>query len=87
MIPQLVDKVICHDRSTQSFNLDSWHTHKRHARVLHYSPESVMQTRIKNRCVLSGRAKGVYRFCKLSRIRIRQYAARGLLVGVTKSSW
>ena len=44
-------------------------------------------TRIRNRCVLSGRARGVYRFCRLSRISLRNLASQGLLMGVAKSSW
>jgi ribosomal protein S14 len=43
--------------------------------------------RVKNRCVLSGRARGVYRFCRLSRISLRDLASQGLLMGVAKSSW
>ena len=45
------------------------------------------KVRIKNRCVLTGRGKAVYRFCRLSRIRFRELAAQGLLLGVSKSSW
>lgn len=43
--------------------------------------------RIKNRCVFTGRGHGVYKFCKLSRIKFRELAAEGFLMGVTKSSW
>ena len=43
--------------------------------------------RIKSRCILTGRGKAVYRFCRLSRIRFRELAAQGLLHGVSKSSW
>lgn len=45
------------------------------------------KVRVKNRCVLTGRGKAVYRFCRLSRIRFRELASRGLLLGVSKSSW
>ena len=44
-------------------------------------------TRIRNRCVLTGRGRAVYRFCKLSRISFRELASQGLLMGVVKSSW
>lgn len=87
IVPQLVHKVICHDRSKDSSTLPGWHTYKKHARTLHHSSENAMQTRTRNRCILSGRSRGVYRFCKLSRIRIRELAGKGLLVGVTKASW
>lgn len=42
---------------------------------------------IKNRCVISSRSRGVYRFFKLSRIKLREYALQGVLYGITKSSW
>jgi small subunit ribosomal protein S14 len=43
--------------------------------------------RIRNRCFLSGRGRGVYRQFNLSRIWIRILASEGKLPGVTKSSW
>ena len=45
------------------------------------------KVRVRNRCILTGRGKAVYRFCRLSRIKMRELAARGLLPGVKKSSW
>ena len=45
------------------------------------------KVRIKNRCILTGRGRSVYSFCRLSRIKLRELAAQGLLMGVTKSSW
>lgn len=45
------------------------------------------RARIKNRCQLSGRARGVYRKFMLSRILFREYAHKGLIPGVTKASW
>ena len=45
------------------------------------------RTRIVNRCVVSNRSRGVYRDFKLSRIKIREMANRGDLLGVNKSSW
>ena len=45
------------------------------------------KVRIKNRCVLTGRGRAVYSFCRLSRIRFRELASQGLLLGVSKSSW
>ena len=44
-------------------------------------------TRIKNRCILTGRARSVSRFFKLSRIQLRQLASEGLLPGLSKASW
>ncbi len=39
------------------------------------------------RCSVCGRARGVHRKFGLCRICIREMALRGLLPGVTKSSW
>ena len=80
IVPQLVHKAICHDRSEKSHVPVAWKRYKRHARLLHHSPENAVQTRIQNRCVISGRSRGVSRFCQLSRLRIRELAGKGLLV-------
>jgi ribosomal protein S14 len=45
------------------------------------------KTRIKNRCVVTGRGRGVLRNFRMSRIEVRQLQMKGLLYGVRKSSW
>ena len=50
-------------------------------------PRNSSRSRIKNRCSISGRAKGNYRMFRISRISFRELALKGLLPGVTKSSW
>jgi ribosomal protein S14 len=50
-------------------------------------PRNSSEIRIKNRCILTGRGKSVHRFCKISRIKLRELAAGGFLMGITKSSW
>ena len=50
-------------------------------------PRNTSKTRLRNRCVFTGRGRAVYRFCKLSRIELRRLAGAGRLPGVTKSSW
>lgn len=50
-------------------------------------PNNSAAIRVKNRCSLTGRPRGVHRKFKLSRIAIRTLASRGELPGVTKSSW
>ncbi len=50
-------------------------------------PVNSAKTRIKNRCALTGRPRGVHRKFQLSRIAIRDLASRGELPGVTKASW
>ncbi len=50
-------------------------------------PRNSSRTRLRNRCWLTGRPRGVYRDFGLSRHAIREMAHEGLLPGVTKSSW
>ena len=50
-------------------------------------PRNSSATRIRNRCELTGRARGYYRKFKLSRIALREHGAFGLIPGITKSSW
>lgn len=50
-------------------------------------PRNSAPTRIRNRCELSGRARGFYRKFKLSRIWLRALAGSGELPGVVKASW
>jgi small subunit ribosomal protein S14 len=41
---------------------------------------------VRNRCVLTGRSRGVYNYFKISRIMIRHLASQGLLPGLKKST-
>ena len=50
-------------------------------------PRDSSKIRIRNRCELTGRTRGVYRKFKLSRIKIRELSMSGALPGVVKSSW
>jgi small subunit ribosomal protein S14 len=50
-------------------------------------PRNSSEIRLRNRCELSGRPRGFVRKFRLSRIALRELALRGLLPGVTKSSW
>ncbi len=45
------------------------------------------RTRYRIRCSICGRPRGVYRKFGLCRICFRQMAHKGLIPGVTKSSW
>ena len=42
--------------------------------------------KVRNRCVLTGRSRGIYNYFKISRVMIRQLAAQGLLPGLKKAS-
>ncbi len=50
-------------------------------------PRNGNPTRIRNRCEVTGRARAYYRKFKMSRIALRDLANKGLIPGVTKSSW
>ena len=50
-------------------------------------PRDGSMVRIRNRCILTGRARAVHKFCKLSRLCLRELAAQGKLAGISKSSW
>jgi len=50
-------------------------------------PRNSAPSRIRNRCVMTGRPRGYYRKFGLSRIALREEALKGNLPGVTKASW
>tara|TARA_B100001765_G_C19276060_1_gene237770 strand:- start:119 stop:424 length:306 start_codon:yes stop_codon:yes gene_type:complete len=50
-------------------------------------PRNSARTRIRNRCEITGRPHGVYRKLKISRIALRELASKGIIPGMTKSSW
>ena len=50
-------------------------------------PRNGNRTRIRNRCELTGRPRAYYRKFRLCRIQLRDLANKGLIPGVTKSSW
>ncbi|KIV89008.1 hypothetical protein PV10_08627 [Exophiala mesophila] len=45
------------------------------------------RTQIKNRCVMGGVARGVFRAFRLGRYQFRELALEGSLPGVKKASW
>ena len=50
-------------------------------------PRDSATIRVRNRCLLTGRTRGVYRKFGLSRIKLRELTMSGALPGVVKSSW
>ncbi|MBX3359392.1 MAG: type Z 30S ribosomal protein S14 [Phycisphaeraceae bacterium] len=44
-------------------------------------------TRLVRRCQLTGRARGVYRKFRVSRIMLRKLALEGKIPGMRKASW
>ncbi len=50
-------------------------------------PRNSSATRIRNRCMVTGRPRGYYRKLKMSRIALRELGSAGLIPGLVKSSW
>ena len=50
-------------------------------------PRNASPTRLRNRCKLTGRPRGVYRKFGLGRNKLREIAMRGEIPGMTKASW
>jgi small subunit ribosomal protein S14 len=50
-------------------------------------PRNGNPTRVRNRCATTGRPRAYYRKFGLCRIELRDLANKGLIPGVTKSSW
>ena len=50
-------------------------------------PRNGNPTRIRNRCELTGRSRGYYRKFRLARVMLRDLANKGMIPGLTKSSW
>ncbi len=50
-------------------------------------PRDASPTRLRNRCALTGRPRGVYRKFGLARNKLRELALRGEVPGIIKASW
>ena len=50
-------------------------------------PRDSSPSRLRNRCALTGRPRGVYKKFGLGRIKLRELAMRGEVPGVIKASW
>jgi small subunit ribosomal protein S14 len=50
-------------------------------------PRNSSPTRIRNRCEITGRARGYYRKLRMCRNQLRDLASQGLIPGMVKSSW
>lgn len=50
-------------------------------------PRNANPTRLRNRCQLTGRPRGVFRKFGLCRNKIRELAMQGEIPGVVKASW
>lgn len=54
---------------------------------LNKMPRNASPVRLRNRCKLTGRPRGVFRKFGLGRSKLREIAMRGEIPGVTKASW
>jgi small subunit ribosomal protein S14 len=54
---------------------------------LQSQPRDASPSRQRKRCAITGRSRGVYRKFGLSRVKIREVAARGEIPGLAKASW
>lgn len=50
-------------------------------------PRNSSPVRLRNRCTLTGRSRGVYAKFGLGRIKLREIAMSGKIPGITKASW
>ncbi len=50
-------------------------------------PRDASPVRLRNRCALTGRPRGVFSKFGLGRIKLREFAMRGEIPGVIKASW
>jgi small subunit ribosomal protein S14 len=50
-------------------------------------PRNASPTRLRNRCRITGRPRGVYRKFGLGRNKLREIAMRGEIPGMIKASW
>ncbi|WP_269531233.1 30S ribosomal protein S14 [Chitinimonas sp. BJYL2] len=50
-------------------------------------PRNANPTRLRNRCSVTGRPRGVFRKFGLARNKLREIAMRGEIPGVVKASW
>jgi len=50
-------------------------------------PRDSSPVRLRNRCALTGRPRGVFSKFGLGRIKLREFAMRGEIPGVIKASW
>lgn len=72
----------------KSYDLNLSEEEREEARIaLNKMPRDSSPTRLRNRCQMTGRARGFLRKFKVSRLVFRELASMGLIPGVTKSSW
>jgi ribosomal protein S14 len=48
---------------------------------------STLSCKSRNRCIISGRSRAVFKYVKLTRMMFKNLAVKGNIVGVKKASW
>lgn len=74
-------------RAIQIDESRDWEERAEAQRRLQALPRNGSATRVNNRCILTGRGRGVYRKFGLCRIKFRELSHEGKIPGVTKASW
>ena len=74
-------KAIANDESKDES--ERWEARLKMAEI----PANANPTRVRIRCEMTGRSRAYYRKFRLSRIMLRDLANKGMIPGVTKSSW
>ena len=74
-------KKIIHDKNSTSFERYNAQM------LLQKMPRNSSKVRIKNRCIITGRSAGLVGPFNISRIKLRELVANGLLPGVKKAVW
>lgn len=70
-------------RSPKSSDEEKWDAQV----ALQKLPRDASPSRMRTRCSLTGRPRGVYRKFTLARTKIREYGMRGDIPGLVKASW
>ena len=77
---KMLKKIIMNKKTTPENRIDALNK-------LSKLPNNSSPCRLRNRCIMTGRPRGIYRKFKLSRIAFRELASEGKLPGIIKSSW
>ena len=70
-------------KSGESTNSDKYNAQL----ILQKMPRNSLGIRIKNRCAITGRGKGLTGPFNISRIKLRDLVSKGLVPGVKKGIW
>lgn len=69
-------------------NVNASDEERHSARIkLQMLPRNASPVRLRNRCALTGRPRGIYSKFGLGRSKLRDIAMRGEIPGMTKASW